>query len=151
MHLNMALEPPKVTIAALDYHPGEGVLEVLATATTPSGAGPDRIEIFLNEHRETVLTESPYRAWIATEELRPADVVRVLAHYPNGETAEAAKLPAVAGPSDELEVNLVELLAMVTPRNRKADVELQSSDFIIRQQGQFAARRPVLLTGRRCN
>lgn len=141
LDLNAALEPPRVTIAELDYDVAEASLELLATASSPSGAPPERIELYLNDRQRAIMTTSPYRVRIEVGRLEPTDVVRLLAHYPSGETAEAARLPAVTGPADELDVNLVELLAMVTPRDRRSQVELQRTDFIVRQRG-----RPLALS-----
>lgn len=136
VQLNMGLEPPKVTITQLDYDSEQGALTVTATATSPSGSAPERVEVFLNDRQAEAFSAPPYTTQIDVQELRHTDFVRVVAHYRGGETAEAARLPAMTGPSDELEVNLVELLAMVTPRNRKSRVVLDRTDFVIRQQGQ---------------
>ena len=136
LQLNTALEPPRVTITNLDYSPEVGTLDIAATATAPSGNRPDRVEVFYNNRKKASLTESPYRIQITLDELRPSDFVRVVAVYPTGDTAEAARLPFLSEPGDELDVNLVQLLAMVTPRNRRMSLQLDRTDFVVRQKGK---------------
>lgn len=140
MSLNVALQPPMVSIDTLDLDPQSGRLTVDATTSAPTGLMPDRVEILLNDVPRATFDAPPFRAEVEVGELRSDDVVRVVAYYPNGDVAEAAEIPGMAGPADVVDVNLVELLAMVTPRNRKSPIELKQADFRIRQQGRS---RPV--------
>ena len=136
LRLNMALEPPIVTIQHLEHRPDLGILRILATASAPTGSPPDRVQIFFNQRQSAAFDSPPFEAEIEVSTLAPSDVVRVVAHYPDGAVAEAARVPGLSGPADVLEVNLVELLAMVTPRNRKRQIELERADFRIHQEGQ---------------
>ncbi len=139
MQLNTALEPPIVTIERLEYNPESSLLSISAKASTPAGLDPDRVEIFFNNKSMATFDGPPFDTVLPVGGLQPTDVVKVLAHYPNGDKAEAAKVPGAAGVGETMDVNLVELLAMVTPRNRQTQIELEEDDFRVHQKGKQLA------------
>ena len=136
LELNMGLVPAQVTIHQMNLDAQAALLTVTASATAPRGESPAGVDFYLNQHLAETLISPPYTALIPTSGLEPSDYIRVVARYPNGTVAEAAKLPATAGPTDELDVNLVELLAVVRSRSRDKGIELERSDFVIRRQGE---------------
>lgn len=136
LQLNLSLAPPEVSIQRMEFDVEAARLTVTASASEPHGESPVTVDFYLNHDLVDTLRSPPYTLQIPVSELAPSDYVRVVALYPNGMVAEAAKIPAASGSSDELEVNLVELLAMVRTRSRDKRVELERSDFVIRRQGR---------------
>jgi VWFA-related protein len=139
MQLNIALEPPIVTIERLEYSSESSQLSISAKASTPAGLDPEKVEIFFNNRSMATFDGPPIDTVLPVGDLQPTDVVKVLAHYPNGDKAEAAEVPGAAGIGETMDVNLVELLAMVTPRNGQTQIELEQTDFRIHQQGTQVA------------
>lgn len=135
LELNMSPLPAQVTILQTDFNAEAALLTVSASPTSSHGESPVVVDFYLNQTLAGTRSSPPYIVKIPTSELAPRDFIRVVARYPDGSVAEAAKLPATAGPNDELDVNLVELLAMVRSRGRDQEFELESSDFVIRRQG----------------
>ncbi|MGB6363128.1 MAG: VWA domain-containing protein, partial [Thermoanaerobaculia bacterium] len=136
--LNTTVDPLEVAITDIVARPEAGILEIEADVKTPAGAELDRVEFFFDENLELTLNSSPYRAQLPLPETDDNDYVKVVAHLTDGSWAETAKLVASsAATADVLDVNLVELLAVVTPRNRDSLPLLEQSDFSIRRKDKL--------------
>ena len=138
--------------------PGSGAapaeLEVEAEVEVPPGAALDRLEVYRNETLAARLDQPPFRTRIAAPSpAGPADYVRVLAVLTDGRTLDDARLLAALGPVERVEVNLVELFAVVTQRDGGVIGDLHRDDFTVKVKGverplqrfQLADEVPLLL------
>jgi len=136
--LNTAVDPLEVAISDITVRPETKMLEVEADVRSPAGGELDRVEFFFNESLQLSLTSSPYRALIPAPEASAQDYVKVVAHLTDGTWSETAKLvTSSAAGADVLDVNLIELLAVVTPRNHETMPTLERGDFTIRRKNQL--------------
>ena len=136
--LNTAVDPLMVAITDIAARPEAGILEVEADVQTPAGAELDRVEFFFDENLALTLDSSPFRAQLPLPKTDENDYVKVVAHLTDGTSTETAKLViSSASTADVLDVTLVELLAVVTPRNRDAMPRLERGDFTIRRKDQL--------------
>jgi Ca-activated chloride channel family protein len=128
----------EIAIRDITARPEAKALEVEADVDPPAGAELDRVEFFLNESLQLSLTASPYRALIPAPEASEQDYVKVVAHLTDGTWSETARLvTSSAAGADVLDVNLIELLAVVTPRNRETMPRLERGDFVIRRRNEL--------------
>lgn len=136
--LNTTIDPLEVAITNIVARPEAGILEVEADVQTPAGAEVDRVEFFFDENLELTLDTLPYRAHLPLLDTDENEYVKVVAHLTDGTWSETARLVASsAATADVLDVNLVELLAVVTPRNRHSLPNLERTDFSIRRKDQL--------------
>ncbi len=123
----------------LDRGGGEGgnFTQVEARVSVPPGETLDRVEVYRNEELVTTLREPPWNAQLPrTEDAGPSDYVRVLAVLADGTSLEDVRLLSAGTPSERVEVNLVELFAVVTNPDGAPVEGLGPEDFRITWNGR---------------
>ncbi len=117
---------------------GEGRLIATARLELAGAAAPSRVEFYLNEQPLARLTAPPWRAELSRPEPSPSDFVRVVAVFADGSEVEDARLVEAA--AERVEVNLVQVFAVVTDRNGSPQRDLTRDDFELRLAGRT---RPI--------
>ena len=115
---------------------GVGSVEVAAEVEIPVERQLDRVLFFWNNEAVATVYGPPFRQRIQVPEDKPVGYVRVVAILDDGTLAEDVLFmngPAVA--SERLEVNLVELFAVVTDKNDRPVRGLGESEFEVREDG----------------
>lgn len=116
---------------------GGGFLHVEAEVSVPPGASLERLEVYRNEELVETLREAPFEARLPLAgEPGPADYVRVVARLADGRSLEDVRLLAAGTPSERVEVNLVELFAVVTSPDGAPVEGLSAEDFRIVFDGE---------------
>lgn len=126
-------DPPlRARITRLDLGAGSVALE--ATVSVPRHAALESVAAFVGERSLGLLEGPPFGAELPIGEAGPGTVVRVEATLVDGRRVDDA---AVVGDalSEELEVNLVQLQAVVTSRDGRPLSGLTKEDFEIVQGG----------------
>jgi VWFA-related protein len=148
--LNRRSAPFDVTITQLrpvhSHRPrglaGEGgsFTQVEARVSVPPDAALDRVEVYRNEELIATLRQPPWTARLphTGEGAEPgaSDYVRVLAVLEDGRSLEDVRLLAAGAPGERVEVNLVELFAVVTNPDGKPVEDLDPDDFRITWNGR---------------
>ena len=132
LEVNSASDTPfAVAITALDV--GTDATEVEASVSLPAGGALARVEVYRNEELVARLAEPPYRARIpAGSEPGPADFVRIVAYLADGTQAEDVRFLSGEVAGERVEVNLVEIFAVVTGDDGEPVEGLGPDDFEIR-------------------
>ncbi len=134
LEVNSASATPfAVTITALDA--GADGTEVEAAVSLPVDGTLARVEVYRNEELVARLAEPPYRARIPAEpgaEPDPADFVRIVAYLADGTQAEDVRFLSGEVAGERVEVNLVEIFAVVTGEDGEPVEGLGPDDFEIR-------------------
>jgi VWFA-related protein len=130
-----------IAIRALDASAG-GSWELEAEVVLPAGAALERVEVYKNQELLARLAEPPFRARVpgAAGAVDPSDYVRVVAYLADGTTAEDVRFLAAGVAGERVEVNLVELFAVVTGKDGEPVEGLAADDFEILLEGK---PRPV--------
>jgi VWFA-related protein len=130
-----------IAIRALDASAG-GSWELEAEVVLPAGAALERVEVYKNQELLARLTQPPFRASVpgAAGAVDPADYVRVVAYLADGTSAEDVRFLAAGVAGERVEVNLVELFAVVTGKDGEPVEGLAAEDFEILLEGK---PRPV--------
>jgi Ca-activated chloride channel homolog len=128
-----------VTIRELAATPA-GSWELEAEVVLPAGAALDRVEIYRNEELLARLREPPFRASVPGAEAGPSDFVRAAAYLTDGAAAEDVRFLGAGVAGERVEVNLVELFAVVTGKDGEPVEGLTAADFEILVDGK---PRPV--------
>jgi Ca-activated chloride channel family protein len=118
---------------------GAGSFEVEATVSIPAGRALERVEVYRNDELLTRLEAPPFRATVAGA-AGPSDFVRVVAVLDDGATAEDVRFLTGEVAGERVEVNLVELFAVVTGEDGQPVEGLTAEDFEILVDGR---PRPV--------
>jgi VWFA-related protein len=117
--------------------PGDGAVTVSARLEVAGGQSARRLDFYLNEQRLAQLTAPPWRASLPRPAPRPSDFVRVVAVFADGSEVEDARLVDAA--AERVEVNLVQVFAVVTDRHGQPQRDLESGDFELRLGGRSQA------------
>lgn len=137
IELNRAVEAPfGIRIAAVEGEPESGAVEVEAAVSVPSGQRLERVEWYFNDTLAASRTEPPFRARVATPTAAPTDFLRVVALLADGAAADDAVLLAARGEIERVEVNLVEVFAVVSDRDGEPVEGLSAGDFTVRVGGR---------------
>jgi Ca-activated chloride channel family protein len=118
---------------------GAGSFEMEATVSIPAGRALERVEVYRNDELLTRLAAPPFRATVAGA-AGPSDFVRVVAFLDDGTTAEDVRFLTGEVAGERVEVNLVELFAVVTGEDGQPVEGLTAEDFEILVDGR---PRPV--------
>jgi len=117
--------------------PGEGsFIHVEVNVSVPPGKALDRVEVYRNEELITTLTQPPWTARVPQAGgSGPADYVRALAVLTDGSSLEDVRL-ITGGGEERVNVNLVELFAVVTNPDGAPVEGLAPDDFQITWGGR---------------
>ncbi len=101
------------------------------------GDGPplDRVELYRNESLIATFTRPPFRTTLPGPGRADADYVRAVAYLRDGTFLEDVRLLGSDALSEQVEVNLVEIYAVVTDANGDPVQGLQASDFEVTRKG----------------
>ena len=133
--VNARVAPFEVRITALEPRSSVAV-RVVADVSVPPWEELDRVEFYRNDKLIETLTAPPFTAEVEPAG-SPADFVRVVAHLAGGESREDARLYADGGQlSERIEVNLVEVYAVVTDREGEPVRDLERDRFRLRRGRQ---------------
>jgi Ca-activated chloride channel homolog len=113
-----------------------GPIEVRAEVSVPPRRRVARVEIYWNETLAATLTTPPWTAKLDARPSGPADYVRAVAHLDDGESLEDVMLVGAAGQVEEVEVNLVEIFAVVLDREGSPVSDLQRGEVTVRLGGK---------------
>ncbi|HVS13907.1 MAG TPA: VWA domain-containing protein [Thermoanaerobaculia bacterium] len=104
--------------------------DVVAELALPTDARLDRVELYRNETLAVTLTRPPFAARIPGPARADADYVRAVAWLADGSFLEDVwLLGSSAAASERIEVNLVEVYAVVTDRDGEPVSGLEADDF----------------------
>ncbi|MDX1384682.1 MAG: VWA domain-containing protein, partial [Thermoanaerobaculia bacterium] len=134
--LNDTSQPFRVAIAGLDGDGSDGSVEVEARVSTPPDAALDRVEFYWNEELGATLSAPPFRARLTRDDPGTQDFVRVVAYLADGSVNEDAWLLSSPGPSERIEVNLVEVYVVVTDKSGLPVEDLAREDFTVLRDGR---------------
>lgn len=108
----------------------------VAELSVPAGRTLAAVEFYRNEALLERRLEPPFRvAWPAGEPA-PDDYLRAVARLDDGSTVEDVLMLAADDPGERVEVNLVQVFAVVTDRAGEPVEGLAPEDFTVRQGGR---------------
>ena len=120
--------------------PGQGdFIQVDARVEVPPDKTLDRVEFYENETLVDTVRQPPWTARLPASrggEPDPAAYVRVLAVLADGDSLEDVRLLSAGTPSERVEVNLVQLFAVVTNPDGAAVEGLGPDDFQVTVGGE---------------
>jgi Ca-activated chloride channel homolog len=130
-----------------------GDLAVQAQASVPADARLDRVEIYAGSDLVNKGPGPSLFATIPAGQLAAAGYLRAVATLADGSAIEDVRVLADEGLVEEVEVNLVELYAVVTDREGRPVKGLESKDFTAKLDGKrqtlervsFASDVPLML------
>jgi len=140
--VNDSTRPFRVRLARVEELAG-GAVDVEATVSVPSGRRLERVEIYRGDRLAETLRREPFRARLAPGTAPGGDgtdFVRAVAVLDDGSSIDDVRLLGVAGPVEAVDVNLVEVFAVVSDKNGQPVTDLRQEDFQIVLAGQ---RLPV--------
>lgn len=156
LRLNEHDQPFEVEIVGVHGDPEHGEVLLEAEATAPLGRRLTRLDFYWNDELRQSLEEvgSPavVKVALATGSATSGDHYRVVAHLDDGSSLETARLASDDGFVDRVDVNLVELFALVSARGNGSMAELEREDFSLFHAGRsqpiqgFARAADVPLT-----
>ena len=117
-----------------DLTVADGMVSVTARLELAGAAPAAGMEFYLNEQRLARLTAPPWRADLPRPNPQPSDFVRVVALFADGSEIEDARLVEAA--AERVEVNLVQVFAVVTDRDGAPQRDLERDDFELRLAGR---------------
>ncbi len=115
----------------------DGTVTVNAQLELAGAVPARRMDFYLNEQRLAQLTAPPWGADLPRPAPQPSDFVRVVAVFADGSEVEDAQL--VEATAERVEVNLVQVFAVVTDRNGSPRRDLTREDFELKLAGRKQA------------
>lgn len=126
--------PFRVAISEVRGDPASGAVEVEAQVKVPPGARLAGVELYFNDELRERWSAPPYRAEVAVSEPRYGDYLRVVAMLEDGSSIDAVAL--LGAPAEEVEVNLVQLYAVVTGKDGVPIEDLRAEEVTILDRGE---------------
>lgn len=111
-------------------------VQVSAQVTVPPDAQLMNAEFFWNDESVGLQESPPFEVNILKDDVTAQDYVRFEARLQDGRVLEDVRLAAAEGPSDRIDVNLVELYVVATDRHGTPVTQLIQDDFIVTQRGK---------------
>jgi VWFA-related protein len=127
----------RVSIRSVTGDPAAGQVTVDAAVDLPPDQKLERVEFYFNETLVTSRSEPPFRVAVPTPSAGPSDYLRVAAYLADGSTIDAVELVAAPGAVDQVNVNLVEVYAVVTDANGSPVTDLRREDFEVKVDGRL--------------
>ena len=131
LEINLDAQPFRVAIREL-VEVAEGRVRVSVDLSIPPQERLAKLEFYRNTDLVATLTEAPYEAVIESA-AGSGDFVRVLASLTSGAALEDAQILAPGILSERVEVNLVEVYAVVTDRDGRPLTDLSADRFRLKQ------------------
>ncbi len=139
IRVNDDSSPFSIRIAGLAGQPESGSVEVRARVSVPPDGELDRVEFYWNDDLGATVEAPPWAATLTRDDPGPSDFVRVVAHLADGTSNEDAWLLSAPGPSERIDVNLVELYMVVTDKQGQPVDGLGPEDFEVTLKGREQA------------
>jgi Ca-activated chloride channel family protein len=134
--INDDSSPFSVRIANLSDDGADGSLGIQARVSIPPTEELDRVEFYWNDELGATLQSPPFQAELTSANPGPNDFVRVVAYLTDGSSNEDAWLLSSPGPSERIDVNLVELYVVATDKSGQPVDNLSREDFIVTLKGK---------------
>ncbi len=134
--LNRDLAPFRVAIRDVSGNPSQGAVEVSADVGVPAGDRLDRVEFYFDDQRVATVREAPFRARVPTARNGPTDYVQVVAYLAGGASREDVRLLGATTPGERVDVELVQLFALVTDDAGEPVEGLSKGDFELLRGGR---------------
>jgi VWFA-related protein len=131
LEINLGARPFRLAIRDVS-EAGAGRARIAVDLSVPSWEALDRVEFYRNEELAATVVGPPFEAEIEAA-AGPSDFVRVVAFLESGESQEDARLLSGQGVSERIEVNLVEVYAVVTDRDGAPVRDLTRDRFRLKQ------------------
>ncbi len=113
-----------------------GPIDVEAEVEPRRGEGIDRVEFWFNETLVATRYARPFRQRVVIPEDDPSGFLRVVAYLDDGNSSEDLVLVNSSGPSERLQVNLMELYVVVTDRHGRPVTGLSRDVFRVEEAGE---------------
>ncbi|MEM8932693.1 MAG: VWA domain-containing protein, partial [Acidobacteriota bacterium] len=128
LKINRLDQPFRVRITGLRGDPASGTVTLSATTSVPPEQRLDRIEVWVDDQLFASSTDRELRMDVPTPNVTPTSFLRVAAFLADGLSIDDVVL--LADPQvEEVDVNLVELHAVVTDRKGVPKKDLTAEDF----------------------
>lgn len=112
-----------------------GALDVVAEVEVPRDTPVERVVFYWRDDELATLFRPPFRHTIDVDADDPQGFVRVVAYATDGSATEDVLFINSPGPSDRLQVTLVELYTVVTDDKGRPVRDLSRSDFRLFEEG----------------
>ncbi|MEZ5332446.1 MAG: VWA domain-containing protein [Thermoanaerobaculia bacterium] len=107
-----------------------------AAISVPPGRSLESVDFYRNDAALAKLSTAPFRIPWPTGEPQPGEYLRAVATLDDGTTIEDVLLLDASGPAARVDVNLVEIFAVVTDRSGEPVEGLSREDFSVTQGGR---------------
>ena len=134
--LEVRIVEPQAGEAGTADSPLVGPVEVTADVRVPDGARLDRVEFFWRDRLVATRYAPPFRERVQVEPSSPRGFVRVLARLADGTSGEDVVFLNSPGPSERLDIDLVELYVVVTDREGRPVTDLPADRFRLLEGGR---------------
>jgi VWFA-related protein len=101
----------------------------------PIGATIDSVDLYWSDRKLATLTAPPYRYELTLPSRNASGYLRAVVHDSTGATAEDVRMINAAGPAEEMQVELVEVYAVVQERGGRNVEGLAARDFVVKEDG----------------
>ena len=135
IRINVVDRPFRVRISDFKGDPSSGSVTISARATVPPQQSLDRLELWLNEELIGTYSVSSIEVGVPTPNVQPTDFLRVAAFLNDGSSIDDVLLLA-APEVEKVDVNLVELHAVVTDSKGNPVDDLSADDFKVSYGGK---------------
>lgn len=135
VRINEQDRPFRVRITDFSGNPEAGTINISAQATVPAQQTLDRLEVWLNDTLVGTYDGPGIAVEVPTPNVTATDYLRVAAFLGDGSSIDDVLLLA-APEVEEVDVNLVELHAVVTDRQGSPVDDLKSDDFTVTYAGK---------------
>ncbi|MEM7480979.1 MAG: VWA domain-containing protein [Acidobacteriota bacterium] len=144
LDINQAAASFRFRLTRVAGEPAGSTLTVSADLDLPPDGVLERVEFYWNEELITTTGRTPqdFRLELppeASDNASAADYLRLQAVLADGRTLEDVWLAASPGLTDRVEVNLVEIFAVVSDRGGKPVPDLSAEDFRVERKGETLA------------
>lgn len=128
MVVNRLDQPFRVRITSLEGDPAEGSVQLAARTNVPGDQQLDRVEVWVDQELFATSNDTTLAMEVPTPNVEPTSFLRVAAFLADGTSIDDVVL--LADPQvEEVDVNLVELHAVVTDREGEPKKDLVAEDF----------------------
>jgi VWFA-related protein len=134
LELNVRTATVGIKLTRVDPVAGSEQLDIAADVSLPRESELDRVELYRNEHLAATLTAPPFTTRVPGPARADTDYVRAVAILRSGEQLEDVRMVGSSVAATEVvDVNLVQVYAVVTDGDGHPIRGLESKDFTLRQ------------------
>ncbi len=137
--LELNAHAARFAVRLVEPAPGTEAERVTVEVDVPAGETLDRVELYLGDRRLATLHEPPFVATLPERRPQPGSraptYLRAVAVLGSGESIEDVVLIDVRDPTEEIDVDLVEVYTAVLDRNGRFVTALTAGDFRVLEDG----------------